>query len=180
MKKPNIAASHGPCRFYLKAAEAPLESNVRRLLLASIAHAEQQTGPGAARLAGLREALAIYDNWERTDRGLEFAQNYDAEGRPRSEILYLIFNINRDAHVGYNDGCILWWGPERCGYRNTVDEAGRYTRDEAQSICGSSCGELRAVREDVVLKASKTRTHCWLNDLPGDAYPRIEREDRAA
>lgn len=28
-----------------------------------------------------------------------------------------------------------WWGPERCGYYQTVRNAGRYSRDEAMKVC---------------------------------------------
>lgn len=29
---------------------------------------------------------------------------------------------------------ILWWGPKRSGYTTNVDEAGRYSKDEADHI----------------------------------------------
>ena len=35
-------------------------------------------------------------------------------------------------------GC--WWGPERCGYQWKIEYAGRYTRDEAMSICRGARG----------------------------------------
>jgi hypothetical protein len=28
-----------------------------------------------------------------------------------------------------------WWAPDRCGYRQRVDEAGRYTCEEAMACC---------------------------------------------
>jgi hypothetical protein len=28
-----------------------------------------------------------------------------------------------------------WWGPERCGYGQSISKAGRYSREEAIQIC---------------------------------------------
>jgi hypothetical protein len=33
-----------------------------------------------------------------------------------------------------SNGIALWWGPNRCGYYENIDDAGRYTREEAESI----------------------------------------------
>lgn len=40
-------------------------------------------------------------------------------------------------HVG-RGGYALWWGPDRSGYYAELEGAGRYTRAEAESICGGS------------------------------------------
>lgn len=32
-------------------------------------------------------------------------------------------------------GVILFWGPNRSGYSTTLELAGRYSKDEAESIC---------------------------------------------
>lgn len=28
-----------------------------------------------------------------------------------------------------------WWGPDKCGYRTKLENAGRYSRDDALDIC---------------------------------------------
>jgi hypothetical protein len=33
-----------------------------------------------------------------------------------------------------------WWGPDHCGYRAKLADAGRYTRDEALKICRNARG----------------------------------------
>lgn len=33
-----------------------------------------------------------------------------------------------------------WWGPEHCGYRDKLADAGRYSRDEALKICRNARG----------------------------------------
>lgn len=90
---------------------------------------------------------------------------------------YLLFNI-RDVTVGYNDKCILWWRPESKGYTTAVELAGRYTQDEARSICGSDSSKrgVRMVRESVALAASQTHTYCWIDDLlPKDREVNLKR-----
>ena len=45
------------------------------------------------------------------------------------------------AHVGHtqkHDEHICWWKPDSCGYTVCVDKAGRYSEQEARSICASS------------------------------------------
>jgi hypothetical protein len=41
-------------------------------------------------------------------------------------------------HEAWPRGVMLFWGPERSGYTSILDDAGRYTREEAASICGDS------------------------------------------
>lgn len=33
--------------------------------------------------------------------------------------------------------CVMWWGENRNGYVSRLDRAGKYTREDAQKICGS-------------------------------------------
>jgi len=37
-------------------------------------------------------------------------------------------------YVLYSHGHRMWWGPDRSGYVSSVDEAGRYTQDQAVQI----------------------------------------------
>ena len=37
-------------------------------------------------------------------------------------------------HVGFAGDDILFWKPEQCGYTVNLDAAGRYTKEEAESI----------------------------------------------
>jgi len=87
-----------------------------------------------------------------------------------AEEKYLIVNI-RDLTAGYNDGCILWFRPKSQGYTTLIEEAGRYTREEAVSMCvggGGKPRDLKMVKESIVLAASRTGTYCWMRDLvPG-------------
>jgi hypothetical protein len=46
-------------------------------------------------------------------------------------------------------GRALWWCPQSSGYTSLVDQAGRYTKEEADAIC--SPGENIAVPEQEVL-----------------------------
>lgn len=64
--------------------------------------------------------------------------------------VYLIFSNEHGA----------WWRPSRCGYTVMLKAAGRYTRDEALSICahardgmsGTSCPSEIPVREEDALE----------------------------
>jgi hypothetical protein len=55
------------------------------------------------------------------------------------------------AHIGHtHKGCehITWWKPESIGYTICIDKAGRYSKDEARSICQH--GSCIAVRVQAV------------------------------
>ncbi len=83
---------------------------------------------------------------------------------------FLIFNYDRDRTRGYNDGCVLWWGPNGGGYSNFIEGAGRFTVEQAVSICQGSRGQLRMVSERDVMAVAKSRTYCWIQDLPKESY----------
>ena len=51
------------------------------------------------------------------------------------------------AHIGHtikSHEHVTWWKPESCGYTICIDKAGRYSEDEARSICQhGSCIAVR-------------------------------------
>ena len=76
------------------------------------------------------------------------------------------------AHVGHtqkHDEHICWWRPESRGYTICVDKAGRYTEEEARSICtGTVC---IAVPVDAAVKISRTTPYYRLpNGTLGKLY----------
>jgi len=46
-----------------------------------------------------------------------------------TEELYYIQNR------GYQGNCLIFWRPEGKGYTSRIDDAGKYTREEAERIC---------------------------------------------
>lgn len=78
--------------------------------------------------------------------------------------LYLIYNL-RDKTKGFNDGCMVFWGPDRCGYWNYIEAAGKYMKAEAERITRNE-PELKMISVADAMKAAKTRTYLWFQDLP--------------
>lgn len=54
---------------------------------------------------------------------------------------YLIFSKR------HTQGIAMWWRANAAGYTNNLDEAGRYTKEEAESYCAASHGDDVPVRE---------------------------------
>lgn len=77
---------------------------------------------------------------------------------------YLIYN-RRDGRAGWMNNCIVWWRPEGRGYTYSVDQAGRFTEEEAKLLVGSG-GDLMMVPEDVADSATKKVFIAYLDDLP--------------
>lgn len=48
---------------------------------------------------------------------------------------YLIFSKK------HSKGIAMWWGHNAAGYTNNLDEAGRYSKDEAEQYCAHSHGD---------------------------------------
>ncbi len=57
---------------------------------------------------------------------------------------------------------ITWWRPKSAGYTGLLDDAGRYTKEEAHAICVNSHGEHVAVPVGVAERFAKkvVLTHC--------------------
>lgn len=49
-----------------------------------------------------------------------------------SEQLYYIWS------GGYSGDALIWWGKDSRGYTSNLDNAGKYTKDEAKRICSNS------------------------------------------
>lgn len=62
---------------------------------------------------------------------------------------YLILSLN---HSPGWDAAALWWGPERSGYYSALEAAGRYSEEEARSICRFASGNAVAVLEEDAMR----------------------------
>lgn len=61
------------------------------------------------------------------------------------------------AHIGHtlkSHEHVCWWKPDSCGYTTCIDQAGRYSEDEARSICRN--GSCIAVPIEVAAKFART------------------------
>lgn len=50
----------------------------------------------------------------------------------------------------------MWWAANRCGYKHTVSEAGRYTAEEAVEIIADS-----VMREEIPVREGDARDDRW-------------------
>lgn len=82
------------------------------------------------------------------------------------------------AYVIWSNEHKCWWAPNRCGYRSSLDDAGRYSRDEAIKICVHARGgrqfnanpsEVPILYADAVL--------FWTDDKPEWRRVRAESDD---
>jgi hypothetical protein len=71
---------------------------------------------------------------------------------------YLIFCSERSP-----DGVACWWRPRKAGYTKDIDEAGVYTRVEAEDIERNSRGEDFGISREVI-ESMKLRRICYMND----------------
>lgn len=70
--------------------------------------------------------------------------------------------IHSKKHTG---SIALWWGPDRCGYTNDIDYAGRYTHEEALEICKpGNYQDSIPVHIEVVHSRLRSRTIVDLGD----------------
>jgi hypothetical protein len=79
---------------------------------------------------------------------------------------YLILCKQRSA-----EGCALWWRPNRSGYTVDVYQAGRYSKEEADSIADIR-GEDYPVPEDAVGDVLELRTVVCVED--GDNFATLK------
>ena len=93
---------------------------------------------------------------------------------------YLIAHIG---HTGRHSEHVCWWKPDRMGYTICVDKAGRYSEEEARSICWS--GECIAVRVQAVESLARStpyyrRTNGRLGNLyDGGPHRPVANESQA-
>lgn len=71
---------------------------------------------------------------------------------------YLIFCSERS-----QDGVAVWWLPRRVGYTKDIDEAGIYTKMEADDIERDSRGEDFGISREVI-ESMKLRRICYMHD----------------
>lgn len=73
-------------------------------------------------------------------------------------MMYLIYCSERS-----HDGMAAWWRPHNHGYTSNIDEAGRYTKVQADDIERDSVGEDFGIAEDEVMAMSLRRI-CDISD----------------
>lgn len=73
------------------------------------------------------------------------AKLFGLPDKATDEAAWLVYTTTEEGH----GGVYLWWKPNRSGYTRYVEEAGRYTKSEAESICKMR-GQEGAVSVDVV------------------------------
>ena len=65
------------------------------------------------------------------------------------------FLIAHIGHTGKHCEHVTWWKPDSCGYTICIDKAGRYTEDEARTICQyGSCIAVRATSVESLARST--------------------------
>jgi hypothetical protein len=72
---------------------------------------------------------------------------------------------------GYVGNCLLWWREAGCGYTCNLDEAGIFTRSEAESICKDR------PTEDIAWPVRLVRKHAHLH--VGESLLRVEPRQKS-
>lgn len=80
--------------------------------------------------------------------------------------MYVIWK-KEDERKGWYDHCMVFWRSNSAGYTNTLDQAGRYTLEEAIRKTSGSNGEIKMISEERAIAASKTITIVMRGDLKG-------------
>ena len=65
--------------------------------------------------------------------------------------MWLIVSIKH----GFHHDATVFWGPNQCGYTSYVEQAGRYTKEEADAICKRATHELWALPATRVVSESR-------------------------
>lgn len=75
--------------------------------------------------------------------------------------------MNDQAYVVWSNEHRCWWGADHKGYRATLAEAGRYSRDEALKICRGARGgrQFNSNPSEVPLLLADAE-HFWPDDKP--------------
>ena len=49
----------------------------------------------------------------------------------------------------YVGNCLLWWRKDKCGYTTNLDDAGRFTKEEAEKICLNRDTDVMYLVDDI-------------------------------
>lgn len=74
---------------------------------------------------------------------------------------YLIAHIG---HTGKHHEHVCWWKPDGCGYTICVDKAGRYSAEEAASICNVDHSVCIAVPVEAVEPLARSTPYYRLSN----------------
>lgn len=161
-----------PVRYWPGAREGPgAESQTRSEAFLISGHASVQVDgkPGSIALSHVEAVVVTCTrcNGRGAPRGdgphAHPAWCPDCNGGERN--LWLVYTLTEPGH----GSVLLWWKANRCGYTAKVDEAGRYTRAEAEEI-----ERLRG--QEVAVPLAEVEAHTvrvvYIGDLPDRPAPR--------
>lgn len=72
---------------------------------------------------------------------------------------YYVYN-RRDARIGLNDGCIVWWKHDGRGYTNHLENAGVFD-EEFKQRSNRHAPDIVFVPVEEVHRKMQTRTYVW-------------------